>query len=251
MTLLAGRKALVTGGGSGIGRAACLAFAREGAAVCVVDRNGEAAEQVAGQIRGAGGVALVERADVSSQDDVLRMLAAAEAGLGGLDCCFNNAGIGTTETNSRGKLLADITLDDWNRMLAVNLTGVFLCLKHQLPRMRRGGSIVNMASIGGLAALHGSAAYVASKHAVIGLTKSAAVEYGHLGIRINAVCPGHIQTPLLGTVQAGDELSQRNPMKRYGRPEEIADLVAWLSSAQASFVNGAAFTADGGRLAAA
>lgn len=249
MALLTGRKALITGGGSGIGRAACLTFAREGAAVCVVDRNGEAGEAVAGEIRAAGGQAMAHRADVSSESEVRRMLDAAEHSLGGIDCCFNNAGIGTAETNSHKTLLSDIALEDWNRMLLVNLTSVFLCLKYQLPRLASGGSIVNMGSIAGLTALHGAAAYVASKHGVVALSKSAAIEYGHLGIRVNAVCPGHIATPLLGVVQPGDEVAQRNPMKRYGAPNEIADLVAWLCSSQASFVNGAAFTADGGRLA--
>jgi NAD(P)-dependent dehydrogenase (short-subunit alcohol dehydrogenase family) len=249
MTLLAGRKALITGGASGIGKAACLAFAREGAAVCIVDRNAEAGEAVAGEIRAAGGQVMTHRADVSLESDVREMLDAAERGLGAIDCCFNNAGISTFETNNHKTRLADISLKDWDRMLCVNLTGVFLCLKYQLPRMNRGSSIVNTASIAGLTALHGAAAYVASKHGVIALTKSAAIEYGHLGIRVNAVCPGHVVTPLIGAVQPGDDVAQRNPMKRYGTPEEIADLVVWLSSGQASFVNGAAFTADGGRLA--
>ena len=248
-TLLQGRRALVTGGGSGIGKATCETFAREGAAVCVVDRHLDAAQAVAREIRDAGGHAIALQVDVSVEADVRRMLDLAAAELGGIDCCFNNAGIGTTETNSRRKLLADIALDDWNRMLAVNLTGVFLCLKYQLPRLSRGASIVNMASIGGLTALHGAAAYVASKHGVVALTKNAAIEYGNLGIRINAVCPGHIATPLISAGHDGDALSQRNPMLRYGQPQEIASLVAWLSSAQASFVNGAAFTTDGGRLA--
>jgi NAD(P)-dependent dehydrogenase (short-subunit alcohol dehydrogenase family) len=249
MTLLQGKRALITGGASGIGKAACVAFAREGAHVCVVDRDGDGAEAVAAIIRAGGGRAIAHRADVSSESDVRQMVEAAEGALGPIDCYFNNAGIGTLETNSRQKRLADISLEDWNRMLAVNLTGVFLCLKYQLPRMAKGGSIVNTASIAGLTALHGSAAYVASKHGVIALTRSAAIEYGHQQIRVNAVCPGHIATPLLGAVQAGDDVAQRNPMKRYGTPEEIADLVVWLSSDQAGFVNGAAFTADGGRLA--
>jgi NAD(P)-dependent dehydrogenase (short-subunit alcohol dehydrogenase family) len=249
MKLLQGKTALVTGGGSGIGKASCLAFSREGADVCVVDRNGDAAEAVAALVRAGGRQAIALCADVSSESEVTRMLDAGERALGPISCYFNNAGIGTVETNSRQKLLAEITLEDWTRMLDVNLTGVFLCLKYQLPRLPAGGSIVNNASIAGLTALHGAAAYVASKHGVIALTRSAAIEYGHQGIRVNAVCPGHIETPLLGSVQRGDNLSQRNPMKRYGTAEEIADLVAWLSSDQASFVNGAAFTADGGRLA--
>jgi NAD(P)-dependent dehydrogenase (short-subunit alcohol dehydrogenase family) len=249
MTLLQGRKALITGGASGIGKATCLAFAREGASVCVVDRNGEQAHAVAGEIRAAGGKAMAHRADVSLESDVRRMVEAAESGLGGIDCCFNNAGIGTFETNNHKTRLCDISLEDWNRMLCVNLTGVFLCLKYQIPRLASGSSIVNTASIAGLTALHGAAAYVASKHGVIALTKSAAIEYGHQGIRVNAVCPGHVVTPLIGEVHPQDEVAKRNPMRRYGTPQEIADLVVWLSCSQASFVNGSVFTADGGRLA--
>ncbi|MGE4239845.1 SDR family NAD(P)-dependent oxidoreductase [Ramlibacter sp.] len=250
MMLLEGRKALVTGGGSGIGRAACLIFAREGASVCVADRNVEAAEAVAREIANAGGRALAVEADVSVASDVVRMLDRADGAYGPVDCYFNNAGIGTTETHSRGKPLADIELEDWNRMIGVNLTGVFLCLKYQLPRLKRGGSIVNNASIGGLIGLPNAAAYVASKHGVVALTKSAAVEYGQAGIRVNAVCPGHVATPLLGSnTRDGDALSMRNPMQRYGSADEIAELVAWLSSSRASFVNGSTFTADGGRLA--
>lgn len=249
MALLKDKTALVTGGASGIGKATCLAFAREGARVCVVDRDGEGAADVARLIQAGGGCAVAHRADVSIEAEIKAAIDATEAALGPIDCYFNNAGIGTVETHSRGKRLADIAVDDWERMLKVNLTGVFLCMKHQLPRLRLGGSIVNNASIAGLTALPGSAGYVASKHAVIGLTRSAAIEYAQEGIRVNAVCPGHILTPLLGGRSAGDEVAQKNPMKRYGHPEEIADLVVWLSSSQASFVNGTAMTADGGRLA--
>lgn len=248
-----GKTALITGGASGIGKATCLAFAREGAGVCVVDRHIEPAREVAAQIIAAGGQAIAIEADMSSEAQIRAMVEQAAAHFGSIDCCFNNAGIGTTETNSKKKLLADIEVADWQRMLDVNLTGVFLCLKFQLAHMaERGGSIVNMSSIGGLAALHGAAAYVASKHGVIGLTQSAAIEYAHRNIRVNAVCPGHLHTPIRGKVSASDDGTlQRNPMKRYGTPEEIAELVIWLSSDRASFVNGASFTADGGRLAAA
>lgn len=249
MKLLENKTALVTGGASGIGKASCLAFAREGARVCVVDRDLEAAAQVARLIQSGGGNAVAHRADVSIEAEIRGAIDAAEADLGTIECYFNNAGIGTVETHSRGKRLADIDVGDWTRMLEVNLTGIFLCMKHQLPRMRQGGSIVNNASIAGLTALPGSAAYVASKHGVIGLTRSAAIEYAQEGIRVNAVCPGHILTPLLGVRSASDEVAQKNPMRRYGHPEEIADLVVWLSSSQASFVNGTAMTADGGRLA--
>ena len=249
MMLLKDKSVLVTGGASGIGKATCLAFAREGARVSVVDRDGQGAADVARLIQAGGGGAVAHRADVSIEAEIIGAIDASEADLGSMDCYFNNAGIGTVETHSRGKRLADIAVDDWERMLRVNLTGVFLCMKHQLPRMRQGGSIVNNASIAGLTALPGSAGYVASKHGVIALTRSAAIEYAEEGIRVNAVCPGHILTPLLGVRAARDEVAQKNPMKRYGHPEEIADLVVWLSSSQASFINGTAMTADGGRLA--
>ena len=249
--LLTGKTALVTGGASGIGKASCLAFAREGARVCVVDRNAAAAGETVSEIVQAGGQAIAIAADVALEHDVRRMVQQATEAYGALDCCFNNAGIGTIETDSRGSLLADLDLSNWQRMLDVNLTGVFLCLKHELAQMLKqgqGGAIVNNASIGGLTALPGAAAYTASKHGVIALTKSAAIEYGGGGIRVNAVCPGHIMTPLLGT-EIPSSLSRKNPMHRLGRPEEIAELVVWLCSDRASFTNGAALLADGGRLA--
>ncbi len=250
--ILFGKTALITGGGSGIGRAACLIFSREGAAVCVVDRNGEMAEKTVAEIVSNGGRAIAIEADVSDEAQVQSMVEQAVRSFDRLDCCFNNAGIGTTENNSAQKLVSEIDLSDWQRMIAVNLTGVFLCLKYQLPQMcDRGGSIVNTSSIAGLTALFGGAAYVASKHGVAGLTKSAAIEYGHLGIRVNAVCPGHVLTPLIRKTseQKKELLLKRNPMNRYGTAEEIAELAVWLSSSRASFINGATFTADGGRLA--
>ncbi len=250
MRLLEAQNALVSGGASGIGRAACISLAREGAAVCVVDRDLDGARNTASFIVEAGGRATAIQADVSVEHDVLRMMDEGEQAYGRISCYFNNAGIGTMETNSRKKLLAQIELADWQRMLDVNLTGVFLCLKAQLARLgTAGGAIVNTASIGGLTALHGAAAYVASKHGVVGLTRSAAIEYAHAGIRVNAVCPGHVATPLIGDVPASDSRVARIPLGRCGTPEEIANLVAWLCSSQASFITGATFTADGGRLA--
>lgn len=250
--LLSGKKALVTGGASGIGRAACLVFAREGAMVCVADRDRAMASETVALITQAGGTALAIDVDVANEDSVRSMVDQACSAMGRVDCCFNNAGIGTTETNSKGKLLADLTLSDWQRMIDVNLTGVFLCLKHELQHMKaHGGSIVNTASIGGLIALQGAAAYSASKHGVIGLTRNAATEYAHYGIRVNALCPGHVRTPLLdATEQQLSELARRNPMKRLGTPDEIAEMAAWLCSDRSSFTNGSVLLADGGRLAA-
>lgn len=250
--LFTGMVALVTGGASGIGKAACMAYAREAASVCVVDRDLDMANETVAELTASGARAVAIAADVSSEQQVNAMVEQAIKAFGRIDCCFNNAGIGTVGTNSRGKSLADIDLADWQRMLAVNLTGVFLCMKYQLPALQeRGGAIVNTASIAGLTALAGAAAYVASKHGVVALTKSAAIEYGQKGVRVNAVCPGHIDTPLLGIPDPQQEqlLLKRNPMNRYGTPEEVAELVIWLSSGRASFINGAAFTADGGRLA--
>ncbi|WP_028602438.1 SDR family NAD(P)-dependent oxidoreductase [Ottowia thiooxydans] len=251
--LLEEKTALVTGGGSGIGRATSLAFAREGASVCVVDRNIEAAQETVDEIRRQNGRALAVRADVAVEKDVKAMISEAADEFGHVDCYFNNAGIGTVESNSRGKSLAQLDLADWQRMLDVNLTGVFLCMKYELLAMgERGGSIVNNASIGGLQALRNAAAYTATKHGVIGLTKSAAIEYGDVNVRVNAVCPGHILTPLImKSSNLNPDLPRMNPMNRLGTMEEIAELVVWLSSSRASFSNGAVFVADGGRLAAA
>lgn len=251
--LLEEKTSLVTGGGSGIGRATSLAFAREGASVCVVDRNMDAAQETVEEIRRGSGRAHAVRADVSVEQEVKAMLAEAVDEFGRVDCYFNNAGIGTVESNSRGKSLAQLDLADWQRMMDVNLTGVFLCMKYEILAMgEQGGSIVNNASIGGLQALRNAAAYTATKHGVIGLTKSAAIEYGDVGIRVNAICPGHILTPLImKSSNLNPDLHRLNPMNRLGTMEEIAELVVWLSSQRASFSNGAVFVADGGRLAAA
>ncbi len=250
--LLSGKAALVTGGASGIGRAACLAFAREGATVCVVDRNAALAADTVAAIVAAGGRASAITADVADEDSVRAMVAQAVAAYGRIDCCFNNAGIGTTETHSRGKRLDELELAEWQRMQDVNLTGVFLCMKHELRHMRdHGGAIVNTASIAGLTALPKASAYCASKHGVVGLTKSAAIDYAADGIRVNAICPGHILTPLLGpdADSRRPELSRRIPLGRLGTAEEIAEMVVWLCSDRAAFTTGAALLADGGRLA--
>ena len=251
--MLAGKVALVTGGGSGIGRATCVALAREGARVAVVDRHEDAARATVQDINSTGGTAVAIHADVSRAADVAAMVDAVIARWGRLDCCVNNAGIGTTETHSKGKRLADIDVADFEQMLAVNLTGVFLCMKYELPALIASrGCIVNMGSIASLGALPGAGAYVAAKHGVLGLTRSAAIEYGPQGVRANLVCAGHLQTPLRGAVDAeADGIDTRYPLRRHGTPEEIAELVVWLCSERAAFVTGAAYTADGGRLAAA
>jgi NAD(P)-dependent dehydrogenase (short-subunit alcohol dehydrogenase family) len=244
---------LVTGAASGIGRAAVLAFVREGARVIAVDRSQAGAEAVAELARQGGGDALAVRADVSREEDVTAMVEAAIGHFGRLDCAFNNAGVGGTETGSAGKKTAEIPRDAWDKIIAVNLTGVWLCMKHEIAAMlQRGGAIVNAASIGGLIGLPTAAAYTASKHGVIGLSKAAAVEYGPAAIRINAVCPGYVETPLIqaNLEQRRERLQRRAALGRLGAPEEIAELVVWLCSDRASYVTGAAYAADGGYTAA-
>jgi len=249
-----GKVVFVTGGGSGIGRAACLLLGREGARVAVVDRDAEAAHATAAELKALGGESLAIESDVAAEPAVADAVERTLAVFGGLDGAFNNAGIGTAAVGTTGKSLAQVEFEAWQRTIAVNLTGVFLCMKHQLAAMqrdRRRGAIVNMSSIGGLIGLRGSSAYVASKHGVIGLTKTAAVEYGAAGIRVNAVCPGHVDTPMVSSAATlrGAPTAPNNQFGRLGRPDEIAELVVWLLSDRASFTTGAAYLADGGRLA--
>jgi NAD(P)-dependent dehydrogenase (short-subunit alcohol dehydrogenase family) len=248
-SLYSGKVALVTGAASGIGRATALAFAREGARVVAVDRNLDGAERVAKSVTDRGGDALAVMADVSREEDIAAMVRTTARHFGRLDCAFNNAGIGGTETGSTGKKTADIPTAAWNMIIAVNLTGVWLCMKHEIAAMQdAGGAIVNTASIGGLIGLPTAAAYTASKHGVIGLTKAAAIEYGASSIRINAVCPGYIETPLIqaNLERRRESLQRRTPLGRLGTPEEIAEVVVWLCSDRASFVTGTTYTADGG-----
>ncbi len=247
---LNGKTALVTGGGSGIGRAASLAYAREGARVVVADVNVEGGEETVLQIKAAGGDAILVHADVSKPADTQAMVAAAVETFGSLDCAFNNAGIsGGRERH----LTADYPEDDWDRVIAINLKGVWLCMKAEIPQMLKqgGGAIVNTASIMGLIASPGSVAYMAAKHGVVGLTKAAALEYAAAGVRVNSVCPGYINTPLvrpLFDAQQGFEerVVSRHPLGRLGEPEEIAAAVIWLSSDAASFVTGHNMPVDGG-----
>ncbi len=248
MSALDGKAALVTGGGSGLGRASAIALARAGATVTVADVNEDGGKETAALVyEEAGGDAEFVRADVTRPDDVAAMVDQAVARWGHLDCALNNAGMTGTSA-----LTADYELDDWNRAIALNLTGVFLCLKYELPAMlERGGSIVNMASGAGLVGFPGLPAYVASKHGVVGLTKAAALEYASHGVRINAICPGSTRTPMLEGFMGGDEQVERTmtravPLGRLGVPSEIAEAVVWLCSDAASFVVGHALAVDGG-----
>lgn len=243
-----GHVALVTGASSGIGRATALAFAEQGASVVVADVNDERGEATVSQIRDAGGQATYVHADVSDAGQVDAMVGSAVSTYGKLDHAFNNAGI-----EGEPAPLTDCPRDNWDRTLAINLTGVFLCLQAEIPAMRAsgGGSIVNCASIAGLNGFPGLAAYVASKHGVNGLTKAAALELAPEGIRVNSVCPGAIDTEMVARVKEEQpELIEQtvaaHPLGRLGLPEEIASTVLWLCSDAAGFVTGQAIAVDGG-----
>jgi NAD(P)-dependent dehydrogenase (short-subunit alcohol dehydrogenase family) len=248
--LLEGKSALVTGAGSGIGRATALAFAREGAWVAAADQTLEAAQHTVSAIEAVGGQAVAIACDVTEEAQVAAMVAAAVDAFGSLDCAFNNAGIAPYQVNSAAVLAADLEEAAWLRLIDVNLHGVWRCLRHEVQQMRRqgGGAIVNTASILGLIGGGGAAAYVASKHAVVGLTKAAAVDHAPENIRVNAVCPGYIETPMTeDTVRRrGEALMARVPMARMGRPEEIAEAVVWMCSDRAGFVTGSCWQVDGG-----
>jgi len=248
--LLYGRCVLVTGAASGIGFATARLAAREGARVALCDRDEEQGTRAAAAIVAGGGDALFFRMDVTSDADVSAAVDAGVRAFGRLDGAFNNAGI-STEPSGQSVKAADIALDAWQRVLAVNLTGVWQCMRHEIRHMLEagpGGSIVNNASIAGLVGLPGQAAYTASKHGVVGLTRSAAAEYVGQGLRINAICPGFVETPLVAPVfeRAGPKILAGVPVRRLGTPDEIADAVVWLLSDRSTFVAGAAIAADGG-----
>ena len=243
--------ALITGAASGIGRSTALAFAQEGAKVIVSDVAVAGGEETVQLIRDAGGEAHFVRADVADADDVAQLVQTAVDRYGRLDIGINNAGIG-----SNWKRLADYEPDDWHRVIAVNLTGVFNCMFYELKQMLQQGrgAIVNLASIAGLRGLANSSAYTASKHGVVGLTKSAALEYATQNIRINAVCPVFTRTPLFEALfevnPTYEERIKKNiPMRRYGTPEDIAQAILWLCSDNASFITGHALPLDGGMMA--
>ena len=245
---LEGKIALVTGGGSGIGRATSLAFAREGAKVVVSDVNADGGEETVSTIKEAGGESTFVYADVSRPTDVEALVRRAVETYGRLDCAHNNAGI---EGDISSKL-HEYSEDTWDRLMDINLKGVWLCLKYEIQHMlEQGGvAIVNTASAAGLVGSRMLSAYVASKHGVVGLTKAAALEYAQDGIRVNAVCPGIIDTPMVRRLLAGREgyestISSRQPVGRLGNPEEIAEAVVWLCSDAASFVTGHAMAVDG------
>ena len=248
--MLEGKTALITGGGRGIGRATALLFAREGARVAVADQAADGAAETVALINRDGGQAISIAADVTKADAVAAMVAATVTAFGRLDCAFNNAGIAPFQVGAGGKKTAAWSEEAFDRMLEVNVKGVWLCLRAELEQMVKqgGGAIVNTASIAGLIGLPTSSAYVASKHAVIGLTRTAALEYAADRIRVNAVCPGFIETDMTRDTMArrGTELMAMVPFHRMGTADEIAEMVCWLSSDRASYVSGAAYTVDGG-----
>jgi NAD(P)-dependent dehydrogenase (short-subunit alcohol dehydrogenase family) len=246
-----GRVALVTGGSSGIGRATALAFAAHGARVAVASRRAEESEETVRQIEAAGGHAIYVPTDVTQAAQVEALVARTMAEYGGLDFAFNNAGVEGTAFVP----LQHYTEATWDEVMDINVKGVFLSMKHELPHVvARQGAIVNMASVAGLKGSRMGAAYVASKHAVVGLTKAAAVEYADKGVRINAVAPAVIHTPMAERAFFQDpavkaRVVAMHPMGRIGQPEEVAQAVVWLCSPAASFTTGHTLPIDGGLLA--
>jgi len=242
--------AIVTGGSSGIGKAAAILYAALGAKVVISDLDEKGAEETLKAIKDNGGEAIFVKADMSNPIACENMVDKALQAFGKLDIAFNNAGIGG-ESNP----VADLSIEGWNHIIAVNLSSVFYCMKYELQAMMKTGkgAIVNMSSILGQVAFANSAGYVAAKHGVVGLTQNAAVEYSAKGIRVNAVGPGFIDTPLLTNAGINDEVKKQlvmlHPIGRLGKPEEVAELVVWLSSDHASFVTGSYYPIDGGYLA--
>lgn len=250
MSTFTGKVALVTGATSGIGRATARAFAREGAKVVVSGRRESEGADTIREIQSEGGEAIFIRTDIAVESDVYRLVNTARSTYGRLDVAFNNAGIGEGSSCPIHEKPTDV----YDRVMNTNVRGVFLSLKHEIAIMvqQRCGAIVNTASVSGLVGFPGASAYVASKHAVIGLTKSAALDYASLGIRINAIAPGGTETPLLDQITGGSQTEKRrefvgfHPMGRIGIPEEIAEAVLWLCSDKASFTTGHTLVADGG-----
>jgi NAD(P)-dependent dehydrogenase (short-subunit alcohol dehydrogenase family) len=248
---LQGKVALITGGTSGIGRDTAVLFAKEGAKVVVTGRRAAEGNETIALVKAAGGEGLFVTSDVSKAADVQSAVQKTVEKFGRLDLAFNNAGVEGT-----WKPIIEQSEEDWNAVIDINLKGTWLCLKFEIQQMLKqgsGGAIVNMSSVAGLMGAGGAGIYVASKHGVIGLTRTVALEYATKGIRVNAVCPAVIETPMAYRAFADPEVSKRilaqHPIGRFGKPMEIAEAVLWLSSAKSSFVTGHYIVLDGGMLA--
>lgn len=246
-----GKVAVVTGGSYGIGRAAAVAFATRGAKVVIADWLEDKEQETLKQISAAGGQAIFIACDVSKNQDVKSMIDKTIATYGRLDLAFNNAGIEGATANT-----GECTEENWDKTININLKGIWLCMKHELPYMLQQGkgAIVNCASVAGLIGFPGLPAYVVSKHGVVGLTKTAALENAKQNIRINAVCPGVIHTDMIDRITGKDKEVEKTyvsmePMSRMGKPEEVAEAVMWLCSDAASFVTGHSMPVDGGWIA--
>lgn len=249
--LLEGKSGLITGGSSGIGRATALAFAREGASVTVADIADDAGKKVVDEIESAGGRAHFIHLDVTSESDVENAVCSTVEAFGRLDCAVNNAG-----TTGAGGMIQQISLEDWRKTMSINLEGVFLCLKYELPVMQeqKSGAIVNVASGAGLIAVPGLAPYCASKHGVLGLTKTAAVENARCGVRVNAICPGSTDTPMLRSAMEASPVMEKMimsslPSGRLGTPDQIAEAAVWLCSDRAAYVSGESMLVDAAAVA--
>ena len=253
MARFEGKVAIVTGGNSGIGKATCIQFAREGAKVVVSARRESEGNAVVDEIKSAGGEAIFVKCDVANESEVKNLVEETVSAYGGLDYAFNNAGMLPSEFS----MIENVSLEVWERVIDVNVNGVFLSMKYEIPAMlkRGGGAIVNMASVSGFKGSRGGAAvYSASKHAVIGITKSAALENATRNIRVNSVCPAVIDTPMAqGALLTDDEISKQvvamHPIGRIGEPDEVAAPVLFLCSDDASFITGEQLLIDGGLMA--
>lgn len=235
----------MTGAASGIGRATAKAFAAEGARVAITDRGEAALQETAEQVRAVGGVVLTVTFDVSKPEEVAAAVAKAVKAFGRIDCAFNNAGV-----ENKAAPLHEIELEEWDRVLNINLRGTFLCMKHEIAQMlsQGAGVVVNTSSGAGIRGVAGGTSYAASKHAMISMTKSAAIDYAKRNIRVNAVLPGNIATPMMDRFTEGDiqKAVDLEPVGRLGKPEEIAEAVLWMCSDLGGFVTGASIVVDGG-----
>ena len=245
-----GKVALVTGGNSGIGRAASIGFGREGARVVIAARRENLGLQVADEITKSGGEAVFVRTDVTRPEEIAALFKSIMDKYGRLDCAVNNAGVSSPSL----RRFINTTMEDWDWTMNTNLKGVWLCMQHEIRQMlaQGGGAIVNTASMAGIATEIGMAIYCASKHGVMGLTKAAALEYAHKNIRVNAVCPGFIHTPMLEepwqtNPQLKDMTLSQVPMGRFGKPEDIAGAILWLCSEEASYMTGREMVIGGGK----